>query len=346
MTRATQGQRRGPLEPRADVRVHRSPPARGSWRVAWCGAMLAAAAVPAEQGAMRGGAGADSANPYIPSRGGPIANGGMSGERFRAGRRVGKGSAVQRRLLHGHATSPASPTSRRLRPLSTRISPGLTTPCPYAQLQIFEPRYRVLFNTILAGEPGCGARKSRAHQLLPWCTARWPLACSHAASGGHVAQQWLCARRVEEGLVQADSPYVGTKKFGKDTQPSRCRSMLLHGHADAAACCIPRMCWPVRSTRVRRSAAAPALFRLAAGMCFVEASGEGPSRMASIGTVLEVTDFLHKQVRLQESARGRTRARLRCLPCVETLRRTRASRRTGASFSRPRVRSASECSAL
>ncbi len=53
--------------------------------------------------------------------------------------------------------------------------------------------------------------------------------------------------RVEEGLVQGDSPFCGTKRFG---------------------------------------------------MCYVDsrADGGGGSRMASVGTTLEIVDFAHVQV--------------------------------------------------
>ncbi|PNW87554.1 hypothetical protein CHLRE_02g141550v5 [Chlamydomonas reinhardtii] len=89
---------------------------------------------------------------------------------------------------------------------------------------IFEARYRVLFNTILAGEAG-----------------------------------------VEEGLVQADSPFCGSRKFG---------------------------------------------------MCYVDgrADPSGASRMASIGTVLEVVDFAHVQDgRIFLTTKGRERFRVRSI---------------------------------
>ncbi|KAG2427714.1 hypothetical protein HYH02_014545 [Chlamydomonas schloesseri] len=89
---------------------------------------------------------------------------------------------------------------------------------------IFEARYRVLFNTILSGEPG-----------------------------------------VEEGLVQADSPFCGTRKFG---------------------------------------------------MCYVDGRSDpsGASRMASIGTMLEVVDFAHVQDgRIFITTKGRERFRVRSI---------------------------------
>ncbi|KAG2423218.1 hypothetical protein HXX76_015475 [Chlamydomonas incerta] len=89
---------------------------------------------------------------------------------------------------------------------------------------IFEARYRVLFNTILAGEAG-----------------------------------------VEDGLVQADSPFCGTRKFG---------------------------------------------------MCYVDgrADPSGASRMASIGTVLDVVDFAHVQDgRIFITTKGRERFRVRSI---------------------------------
>lgn len=77
-------------------------------------------------------------------------------------------------------------------PLSVVAFPTATVP-----LMIFEPRYRVLFNTLLDGEPG-----------------------------------------IEEGLVQKESPFCGTKRFG---------------------------------------------------MCFLDSG-----RMASVGTTLEVQEYLHQ----------------------------------------------------
>eukprot|EP00798_Chlamydomonas_sp_ICE-L_P024705 gene24705-10341_t len=68
----------------------------------------------------------------------------------------------------GPCPAAAVRTSMPIFPLSLVAFPSATVP-----LMIFEARYRVLFNTLLAGEP-----------------------------------------KVEEGLVNTDSPYVGTKRFG------------------------------------------------------------------------------------------------------------------------------------
>lgn len=95
-------------------------------------------------------------------------------------------------------------------------------PCATVPLMIFEARYRVLFNTLLDGEPG-----------------------------------------IEDGLVQKESPFVGSKRFG---------------------------------------------------MCYVEGRSDdsGVSRMASIGTTLEIVDFAHVQQdgRLFITNKGRERFRI------------------------------------
>ncbi|KAG2483031.1 hypothetical protein HYH03_018061 [Edaphochlamys debaryana] len=86
---------------------------------------------------------------------------------------------------------------------------------------IFEARYRVLFNTLLAGSAG-----------------------------------------VEDGLVQADSPFCGSRRFG---------------------------------------------------MCYVESRSDssGASRMASVGTTLEIVDFAHVQDgRIFITSKGRERFRI------------------------------------
>ncbi|GLI60943.1 hypothetical protein VaNZ11_003181 [Volvox africanus] len=94
-------------------------------------------------------------------------------------------------------------------------------PCATVPLMIFEARYRVLFNTILAGESG-----------------------------------------VEDGLVQSDSPFCGSRRFG---------------------------------------------------MCYVDgrADPSGASRMASVGTTLEIVDFAHVQDgRIFVTSKGRERFRI------------------------------------
>ncbi|GLC41480.1 hypothetical protein PLESTB_001007100 [Pleodorina starrii] len=101
-------------------------------------------------------------------------------------------------------------------PLNVVALPSATVP-----LMIFEARYRVLFNTILAGEAG-----------------------------------------VEQDLVQTESPFCGSRRFG---------------------------------------------------MCYVDGRPDpsGASRMASVGTVLEVVDFAHVQDgRIFITTKGRERFRV------------------------------------
>lgn len=76
----------------------------------------------------------------------------------------------RRSSVAARSSSPVGKTTREIPifPLGVVALPHATVP-----LMIFEPRYRVLFNTLMDGAPD-----------------------------------------IEEGLVQKDSPYAGTRKFG------------------------------------------------------------------------------------------------------------------------------------
>ncbi|GIL62171.1 hypothetical protein Vafri_16436 [Volvox africanus] len=131
----------------------------------------------------------------------------------------GTGRAPARLSRHSRLQCVAKAGTRKQLPIFPLNVVAL--PCATVPLMIFEARYRVLFNTILAGEPG-----------------------------------------VEDGLVQSDSPFCGSRRFG---------------------------------------------------MCYVDgrADPSGASRMASVGTTLEVVDFAHVQDgRIFVTSKGRERFRV------------------------------------
>lgn len=85
----------------------------------------------------------------------------------------------------------------------TRAFTGMVAlPHQDVQLQIFEARYRVLFHTLLAGGAGCASlhcsyqRHAEQHDN------------TRHASG----RKFAC--RIVEDLVQEDSPFKGSKRFG------------------------------------------------------------------------------------------------------------------------------------